>query len=1787
MMRSFANKTNSPLTRRILAGLLALVMLCGLLPASIPTARAAHWSQPYLDQLVEWGVMRGDLEGNLNPQRDITRAEFMAMLNRAFGYDKVGTTPFRDVFPNDWYYEDVGIAYNVGYIQGTTSTTASPRANLTREQAVVSLTRNLMLTEETGEVLGFTDSRSFSDWSRGQIQAAAKAGIITGYDDGTFRPRANITRGEVASMLVKTIGYLIQEPGEVSLGHIYKNVVISTAGVTLKDTIIAGDLYLTGGIGLGEVMLDNVTVLGKIVASGAGEGNQGESSIILRNVRADEMVVDSITNQFVTIQSQGITSIDSTDVRTHAYLQDTTPANYGLRLIRLNGESGTSVQLAGNIKEVIDLTPSSLITMAQGTADKVTMDEHATGAQLQILNGARIKELDLDVATTVSGTGDIDDLTVYASGSTVSQLPNTITIRPGITANVYGETMDTVAASESSADPRLLSGYPLAKNVAPTSADAVFGTNKRGTIYWALTNLSDGSVSDEDLVARPNSSRILASGAITAAASNTDYTAKLSKLVSDGSYYLSAVLVDSRGQHSPVKVAAFTTPDNSTPAFATGYPQTTLVTSDSIQVAVMPTKSCQLYYAVLPKGSTAPTVQNFRAGAISGSLGWGVRDVTKNVIDVFTVNNQSLRELTDYVVYMCLVDADGGLSSRVVNLNVKTVDGTPPVFMVEPQETKIQATSIALTATINEAGTIYWVVVPEGESYPKPLSGTTGTPLLTSDTAKLQVANGMNALKSGNVRANANRAATLNVTGLTAQTAYDLYYVAMDSAGNYSETVKKMTVHTLDTQPPTVSMDFTKTNDQNRPMPDTDLRLIFSESVQGNPSGYTGSETLVFKTAYDQMVAANAAASAANKDDPNYAALQDDAKVKTTYFADLIRDHILLIDADTYNQTAVYERTADREAAAAGGAAYWETIDWVDYRKVVVEIDEGKTVFTFKSGEAVHMSSGGSYFFRISNLTDTSTNHNLMRPNPKDLDKFTTVFAQVNLTNTGLSANPAKRQGTGATPPRIDMSFQMHPMSTGAVADSVYYDVILWSTLSIKYDLYGRVLRDPTADDPNYQVVKSGDALSLIGKSDSLSGMDDAGWVYLGNDTLLTTNNVRNGRSVNALVQDRETFCKLKDLPEGYTYEFAIEITEVNGNTNSASWSQMVRISVDVAAGQESQLRSLAGAIQANWGDPDRADVSPIGNPDNFSVSRQFTDEAVPVFRSGYPNFTDLTDSSATMNIQLDRAGTLYYAIAKVYKNSTGQWMQDLPTLVKNPSASGTLMVLPEEAKAEDKTNDIPANVLDPSLYPTGNSGYYVAPKSGGDAASYVLGGGVADWDTDPTKYALTAPTYLDIYDPQASANANVTYKHQSVGTANTPIHLPDLDPETTYFVYIVLKGASQAQSPVYVFQFTTEKAKRPVITLQYAGQVRVGSTYYQRVTATTVASADTLSYVLVASGSLPALLTKEFKTATYTPPGATGNGSDGRAGFSVLDAMLTSAGAGMGTIFDEYADRVDPTLKQQVTNYIRASGDTSGDMIGAGNISNIIAGRSRDIDFNEGPLADNTQYFCLAVAEHSKGGLAFAAREGVRKQDRVAPELTDVSVSISRWTYAGDDDTRPSNLPASATNISQIPEYGKYYSDYTVSGSITLTFTKAVYFVSTEGSSGGTALPVLLNTGNTGNDPTDGSGVYLHNHLATSGGTNMFKPSMNTKTATRMITLNFTGVRHGDYLTLFSDGVIANFNSATSDGTMTIRYNARNEPTQETDGDQVVTVYNPGFTINWGSRSWIVTNDGTTQTGK
>ena len=187
-----------------------------------------HWAEPYMRNLFSRGLMRGDLSGNMNPNKNITRAEFVSIINRAFGYKKQGNTPFKDIKGTEWYAEDIAIAYNQGYFSGNGKNQSDANGYLTREQAVSLLCRNIKLEEISGENFSFLDSRSIENWSRGYVNAATQKGYVSGYEDRTFKPKKYITRGEAAKIFSDAVGEIISQSGTKSLGFKKGNVNITT-----------------------------------------------------------------------------------------------------------------------------------------------------------------------------------------------------------------------------------------------------------------------------------------------------------------------------------------------------------------------------------------------------------------------------------------------------------------------------------------------------------------------------------------------------------------------------------------------------------------------------------------------------------------------------------------------------------------------------------------------------------------------------------------------------------------------------------------------------------------------------------------------------------------------------------------------------------------------------------------------------------------------------------------------------------------------------------------------------------------------------------------------------------------------------------------------------------------------------------------------------------------------------------------------------------------------------------------------------------------------------------------------------------------------------------------------------------------------------------------------------------------------------------------------------------------------------------------------------------------------
>ncbi|OBZ12077.1 hypothetical protein A8L34_17385 [Bacillus sp. FJAT-27264] len=176
----------------------------------------SHWSKAEVNDLASRLVVFGTDKEHFTPTRDITRAEFAAIVVRALGLkhgDSKGN-PFSDVKDTAWYAESIQIAHEFGIIDGYNGGKFGPMDLITREQAMTMIARAMTITGlkvefKEGEadtlLATFKDSSQSSAWAKESIAASVKAGIVTGKSDTTVAPKDAITRAEVAKIVAKLL----------------------------------------------------------------------------------------------------------------------------------------------------------------------------------------------------------------------------------------------------------------------------------------------------------------------------------------------------------------------------------------------------------------------------------------------------------------------------------------------------------------------------------------------------------------------------------------------------------------------------------------------------------------------------------------------------------------------------------------------------------------------------------------------------------------------------------------------------------------------------------------------------------------------------------------------------------------------------------------------------------------------------------------------------------------------------------------------------------------------------------------------------------------------------------------------------------------------------------------------------------------------------------------------------------------------------------------------------------------------------------------------------------------------------------------------------------------------------------------------------------------------------------------------------------------------------------------------------------------------------------------------
>ncbi len=145
--------------------------------------------------------------GLVEPKSNVTRGEVLAIIYNLFGNgyvsDKEVLNNITDVEDGLWYSEAIAFAYDFGIVNGYGDGSFKPNADISRGELAAILAKFMRPKSETGET-HFTDTKGH--WSEESIQKLYDYGIISGYDDGTARPNQYTTRAELVVLTNRLIG---------------------------------------------------------------------------------------------------------------------------------------------------------------------------------------------------------------------------------------------------------------------------------------------------------------------------------------------------------------------------------------------------------------------------------------------------------------------------------------------------------------------------------------------------------------------------------------------------------------------------------------------------------------------------------------------------------------------------------------------------------------------------------------------------------------------------------------------------------------------------------------------------------------------------------------------------------------------------------------------------------------------------------------------------------------------------------------------------------------------------------------------------------------------------------------------------------------------------------------------------------------------------------------------------------------------------------------------------------------------------------------------------------------------------------------------------------------------------------------------------------------------------------------------------------------------------------------------------------------------------------------------
>ncbi len=180
-------------------------------PLAFVDVPSDYWGRGFIDTLSSRGIITGFPDHTFRPNQPVSRAEFAAILQKAFDNKEIGnnTTVFKDIPENFWAAPQIHQSINTGFLKGYPDKNFQPYQRIPRVQVLVSLVSGFNLTGTSSEdrlLSTYQDAKEIPNYATDRVAVATENGLVVNYPDPkTLAPNREATRAEVAAMIYQSL----------------------------------------------------------------------------------------------------------------------------------------------------------------------------------------------------------------------------------------------------------------------------------------------------------------------------------------------------------------------------------------------------------------------------------------------------------------------------------------------------------------------------------------------------------------------------------------------------------------------------------------------------------------------------------------------------------------------------------------------------------------------------------------------------------------------------------------------------------------------------------------------------------------------------------------------------------------------------------------------------------------------------------------------------------------------------------------------------------------------------------------------------------------------------------------------------------------------------------------------------------------------------------------------------------------------------------------------------------------------------------------------------------------------------------------------------------------------------------------------------------------------------------------------------------------------------------------------------------------------------------------------